>query len=68
MGYSMKTPRFRYAQWQDRKTGKVLARELYDHQKDPHENINAVELPEYKKEVPRLAQILKNGWRSALPK
>ncbi|MHC4411890.1 MAG: sulfatase, partial [Planctomycetota bacterium] len=33
MGYSMRTERFRYTEWKDRETGKVLARELYDHQK-----------------------------------
>jgi iduronate 2-sulfatase len=68
MGYTMRTKRFRYTEWQDRKTGKVLARELYDHEKDPQENVNAVAQPEYKQDVQRLARILKGGWRDALPK
>ena len=67
MGYTMKTDRFRYTEWQDRKTGKILARELYDHQKDPDENINAAAQPEYKQQIPRLSRILKAGWRAALP-
>ena len=40
MGYSMRTDRYRYTEWRDFKTGKVLARELYDHHKDPDENAN----------------------------
>ena len=68
MGYTMRTKRFRYTEWKDRKTGKVMARELYDHEKDPQENVNAVAQPEYKQDVRRLARILKGGWRDALPK
>jgi len=68
MGYTMRTERFRYTEWQDRKTKKVMARELYDHQKDPQENINAVAQPEYSQDVERLARMLKGGWRAALPK
>ena len=64
----MRTERFRYTEWQDRKTGKVLARELYDHEKDPQENVNAVAQPQYKQDVGRLARMLKGGWRAALPK
>ena len=68
MGYSMRTQRFRYTEWQDRKTSEVMARELYDHEKDPRENVNAVEQNEYKKDVKRLSRMLKAGWRGALPK
>jgi arylsulfatase A-like enzyme len=65
MGYTMRTERFRYTEWQDRKTKEALARELYDHDKDPDENVNAVDQPEYAKDVERLAAMLKQGWRSA---
>lgn len=68
MGYSMKTERFRYTEWQERRTGKILARELYDHQNDPDENTNAAAEPKYKKDVTRLSKMLKAGWRAALPK
>ena len=68
MGYSMRTQRFRYTEWKNRKTGKVMASELYDHDKDPRENVNAVAEPEYKQDVKRLARMLKRGWRAALPK
>jgi iduronate 2-sulfatase len=67
MGYTMRTKRFRYTEWRNRKTNKVMARELYDHEKDPQENVNAVDQPEYKRDVQRLAGMLKRGWRAALP-
>jgi len=67
MGYTMRTERFRYTEWQDRKTGEVMARELYDHEKDPQENINAVELPQYEEDIKQLARMLGRGWRAALP-
>ena len=67
MGYSMRTKRFRYTEWQNRKTGEVLARELYDHEKDPQENVNAVDQPEYESDIRRLAGMIKKGWRAALP-
>jgi arylsulfatase A-like enzyme len=60
MGYSMRTARFRYTEWQDRTTGAVLARELYDHEKDPQENVNAAADPAYAGDVERLARKLKN--------
>lgn len=67
MGYSMKTKRFRYTEWQDRQTGEVMARELYDHEKDPHENVNVAGELEYTPDVKRLSEMLKQGWRGALP-
>ena len=35
MGYSMRTNRYRYTEWREFQKGKILARELYDHQTDP---------------------------------
>jgi arylsulfatase A-like enzyme len=66
MGYSMRTERFRYTEWQHRKTGEVMARELYDHEKDPQENVNAADQPEYESDIRRLAGMLERGWRAAL--
>ena len=66
-GYSMRTERFRYTEWQNRKTGEVLARELYDHERDPHENVNAAGQPQYRADVERLSKMLKAGWRAARP-
>jgi iduronate 2-sulfatase len=67
MGYTMRTKRFRYTEWQNRKTGICLARELYDHEIDPEENVNAVTEPRYEQDVRRLARMLKQGWRAARP-
>ena len=40
MGYAMRTDRYRYIEWQDRRTREVVATELYDHDSDPQENTN----------------------------
>jgi len=40
MGYSMRTDRYRYTEWRDRRTQEVVASELYDHETDPAENVN----------------------------
>lgn len=45
MGVSVRTPRYRYTEWRDFKTGEVEARELYDHSMDPNENTNVAESP-----------------------
>lgn len=40
MGYTIRTPRYRYVEWREWKTGELLERELYDHQTDPGEMNN----------------------------
>ena len=68
MGYSIRTPRFRYTEWQENwQSGepKVIARELYDHEKDPRETINVVEDPKHADAVKQLARQLKAGWKHA---
>jgi len=59
MGYSMRTERFRYTEWRDRMTNKLMAQELYNHEKDPQENVNAAAQPEYERDIQRLAGMLK---------
>ena len=66
MGYTMKTARYRYTEWQ-REGGEVIARELYDHKQDPQENVNIAGRPEHKELVSRLSAQLQAGWRAALP-
>ena len=46
-GESIKTDRYVYTEWIEQKTQKVYARMLYDHLKDPLENKNVAENPEY---------------------
>ncbi len=43
MGYSIRTQRYRYTQWQDFQSGEIQARELYDHDNDPRETVNLAE-------------------------
>ncbi|WP_166830840.1 sulfatase [Thalassoroseus pseudoceratinae] len=40
MGRSVRTARYRYTEWRDFKTNKLVAAELYDHQADPLETNN----------------------------
>ena len=67
MGYAMKTDRFRYVEWREWKTQKIVSRELYDHQTDPDEMQNVVERidPDI---VHDLNLMMKRGWMHALPK
>lgn len=46
MGYSMRTDRYRFTLWKNKKTGAVTASELYDHVIDPEENDNIAASPE----------------------
>ncbi|MCB9949617.1 MAG: sulfatase [Planctomycetaceae bacterium] len=39
-GYSIRTARWRYTEWHAIDGGEVMAQELYDHVKDPHETRN----------------------------
>lgn len=66
MGYSMKTDRYRYTEWQDRKSGKVVGRELYDHQQDGAENENIAGKPDQKPVVKQLSAQLKKNWQGAV--
>ena len=67
MGYTMRTDRWRYTEWRDRKTRKVAARELYDHEADPGENVNVAGKPERKDVVAKLAAMVDAGWQAAKP-
>ncbi len=67
MGYSMRTDRYRYTRWEDRRTKKVAAVELYDHQADPGETRNLAANAD-KKLLARLDAQLDAGWKAAKPK
>jgi iduronate 2-sulfatase len=45
MGCSVRTARYRYTEWRDFETGKVVATELYDYVSDADESRNVVALP-----------------------
>jgi len=68
MGYSLRTPRWRYTEWIERRTKRVVARELYDHAKGAFAHANVVDQPEHAELVRELAGMMKAGWRAARPK
>ena len=43
MGNSVRTDRWRYVEWRELKDGALVARELYDHTKDPQETRNVAD-------------------------
>ncbi|MCU0443736.1 MAG: sulfatase [Microscillaceae bacterium] len=68
MGYSMRTPQYRYTEWKDQKSGKIESRELYNHSIDPEENKNLALSPDYQMIINQLSKQLQLGWQKALPK
>ncbi len=67
MGYAVRTDRYRYVRWVNWVTGELAARELYDHQLDPGENVNLAGRPEYAETLAQLEAVQQAGWRPALP-
>jgi len=67
MGYTMRTERWRYTEWQDRSNGQIMARELYDHSADPAENKNIAGAEDMKSTIAELSTKLKAGYRAAKP-
>ena len=67
MGYAIRTDRYRYVEWRDWTSKRIMARELYDHAFDPHEMRNLVETTSVAETVEELAGMLARGWTSALP-
>ena len=67
MGYAVRTDRYRYVTWVNWETGEVAARELYDHQADPGENVNLAGRPEHAGTLAELEEVRRAGWRAALP-
>ncbi|MEX0321761.1 MAG: sulfatase [Puniceicoccaceae bacterium] len=61
MGYSLRTEQFRFTQWIDFKTGKLLSEELYDHSLDPLERINVVTDPRQESNLLYLRQLMKQN-------
>ena len=66
MGYSMRTDRYRYTEWL-RGGEQVVARELYDHQEDPGENVNVAEAPQNAETVKELSKWVHDGWQASRP-
>ena len=59
MGYAMRTDRYQYIEWQNRRTREVVATELYDHDSDPLENTNIAGRADNKE---RLTELSRQMW------
>ena len=64
MGYSVRTERWRYTEWDGGKSGL----ELYDHDADAGELKNLANDPKHAQAVEGLRQLLRDGWKAARPK
>lgn len=62
-GYTLRTPRYRYTEWDEGKKG----RELYDHDADPRELTNLANKPEHAKTVEELSQQLRAAVKTTFP-
>lgn len=58
MGYTMRTERYRYTEWIERKSGELKARELYDHKIDPEENVNVISRAKYSEDIASLEAMM----------
>ena len=67
MGYSMRTDRYRYTEWRNQASSKVVARELYDLEVDPASNQNIADDADQSALVQSLASQLSKGYRTATP-
>ena len=66
MGYTMRTERWRYTEWQDRDRA-VVARELYDYEISAAETVNLAARVEQGQRVEEMSAQLRRGWRGATP-
>jgi len=67
MGYAVRTDRYRYVEWREWETKRVVARELYDHAQDPNEMHNVAKEPLQSETARRLAGVLEDGPEAAVP-
>ena len=65
MGYTLRDRRYRYVKWvqmnyrKGERSGLLVARELYDYQKDPHETVNQADNSDFAAVVARFEAVLK---------
>ncbi len=62
-GYSLRTPRWRYTEWDEGNQG----RELYDHETDPKELTNLAERSEHAKTIEELSQKVREAAKASYP-
>lgn len=64
MSYSVRTDKYRYNEYRELATGKILDRELYDMNSDIQGYNNLVDKKEFEKTVIELKNILDKGWKA----
>lgn len=62
-GYSLRTARWRYTEWDEGKEGQ----ELYDHQQDPREQTNLAKSPEHSPRLESLSAQLRQAVKGTYP-
>ncbi|MDA1055389.1 MAG: sulfatase [Planctomycetota bacterium] len=62
-GFTLRTPRWRYTQWDQGRRG----RELYDHENDPLEQTNLADVAEHAKRVAEFSETLQEAAADTLP-
>ncbi len=66
MGRAIRTDRYRYVEWRDMNgDGEIVARELYDHERDPTELQNIAGADNASTAVKNLSRRLRGGWQAA---
>jgi len=62
MGYSVRSPGWRYTEWRDLDSGKITARELYDHRAGFQETVNLADRDRHQAQLRRLQTQLAAGF------
>jgi arylsulfatase A-like enzyme len=58
-GYSYRDKRYRYVEWIDQQTKKIIDKELYDYKNDPNETVDYSKDPSYQKIMKKLSKDLR---------
>lgn len=67
MGYSVRTAKVRYTEWRDWESGKVLAAELYEHDRDPGELVNKIDQPTEQQPLAEAKELLRKAVPPEVP-